>query len=172
VQLLVYLPLLIPALAAIAARPLAARLEPREATWLLTAATVVLAGCSTVALALLVASLVTKVIALWRLRHLMSVSTREVLPWRGLAVIVAAAVIAGLVSTTVSAQPHLPAIVRMALASVIYAITYGALGLWWGVWSVAPYWAVVRQRIFRAGEPVAPVDTIVTEPREAASHDR
>lgn len=47
-RLLVYLPLLIPALAAVAARPLAARLEPREATWLLTAATVALAGCSTV----------------------------------------------------------------------------------------------------------------------------
>jgi hypothetical protein len=48
-RLLVYLPLLIPALAAVAARPLAARLEPREATWLLTVATVALAGCSTVA---------------------------------------------------------------------------------------------------------------------------
>jgi Zn-dependent protease with chaperone function len=48
-----YLPLLIPALAAAAARPLAARLEPRLATWLLTSATLALAGCSTAALALL-----------------------------------------------------------------------------------------------------------------------
>jgi hypothetical protein len=55
VQLLVFLPLLIPALAAIAARPLAARLEPRRATWLLTVAVVALAACSTAALALLVA---------------------------------------------------------------------------------------------------------------------
>src|SRR5262249_53687585 len=47
-----YLPLVIPALAGVAARPLAARLEPRLATWLLTAATVALAACSTAALAL------------------------------------------------------------------------------------------------------------------------
>jgi beta-lactamase regulating signal transducer with metallopeptidase domain len=64
VRLLVYLPLLIPLLAAAAARPLAARLEPREATWLLTAATVALAGCSTVALALLAASAAARVPAL------------------------------------------------------------------------------------------------------------
>src|SRR5260370_19765759 len=50
---LLYLPLVIPALAGVAARPLAARLEPRLATWLLTSATVSLAGCSTAALALL-----------------------------------------------------------------------------------------------------------------------
>jgi Peptidase family M48 len=48
-----YLPLVIPALAGAAARPLAARLEPRLATWLLTAATAALAACSAAALALL-----------------------------------------------------------------------------------------------------------------------
>ena len=52
---LLFLPLLIPALAAAAARPLAARLEPRQATWLLTLAAVALAACSTAALALLAA---------------------------------------------------------------------------------------------------------------------
>ena len=60
-RLLVYLPLLIPVLAAVAARPLAARMEPRKATWLLTAATLALAGCSTIALALLAASAVAQV---------------------------------------------------------------------------------------------------------------
>src|SRR6266702_4790670 len=69
VRLLVYLPLLIPALAAIVSRPLAARLEPREATWLLTAATVALAGCSTVALALLAASAAARAPALATLGH-------------------------------------------------------------------------------------------------------
>ncbi|HEX3388004.1 MAG TPA: M56 family metallopeptidase [Streptosporangiaceae bacterium] len=52
---LLYLPLVIPALAAAAARPLAARLEPRHATWLLTTAAVALAACSLAALALLAA---------------------------------------------------------------------------------------------------------------------
>ena len=50
-----YLPLVIPALAGVAARPLAARLEPRHATWLLTIAAVALAACSMAALALLAA---------------------------------------------------------------------------------------------------------------------
>jgi len=53
---LVYLPLLVPVLAAAAARPLAARLEPRLATWLLTATTVALAAFSTATLALMTAS--------------------------------------------------------------------------------------------------------------------
>ena len=52
---LLYLPLVIPALAGAAARPLAARLEPRHATWLLTIAAVALAVCSMAALALLAA---------------------------------------------------------------------------------------------------------------------
>ncbi|MGO9222077.1 MAG: M56 family metallopeptidase [Streptosporangiaceae bacterium] len=52
---LLYLPLMIPALAGMAARPLAARLEPRHATWLLTTAAVALAACSLAALALLAA---------------------------------------------------------------------------------------------------------------------
>ena len=52
---LLYLPLVIPALAGAAARPLAARLEPRYATWLLTIAAVALAVCSMAALALLTA---------------------------------------------------------------------------------------------------------------------
>jgi Zn-dependent protease with chaperone function len=64
VRLLVYLPLLIPVLAAVAARPLATRLEPRQATWLLTVAAVALAGCSTVALALLAASAAARLPAL------------------------------------------------------------------------------------------------------------
>ena len=58
---LVYLPLLVPVLAAAAARPLAARLEPRLATWLLTATTVALAVFSTAALALLTASALARV---------------------------------------------------------------------------------------------------------------
>ena len=63
-RLLVYLPLLIPALAAVAARPLAARLEPRQGTWLLNVAAVALAGCSTAALALLAATAAAQVPAL------------------------------------------------------------------------------------------------------------
>jgi Zn-dependent protease with chaperone function len=60
----VYLPLLVPVLAAVAARPLAARLEPRLATWLLTVTTVALAAFSTAALALLAASALARIPAL------------------------------------------------------------------------------------------------------------
>jgi Zn-dependent protease with chaperone function len=69
VYLLVYLPLLIPVLAAAAARPLSARLEPCQATWLLTAAAVALATCSTAALALLSASAAARAPFLAALGH-------------------------------------------------------------------------------------------------------
>lgn len=52
-HVLVWLPLLIPAIAALAARPLADRLPPRTATWLLAASSVILAGASCGALGLL-----------------------------------------------------------------------------------------------------------------------
>ncbi|WP_328885464.1 M56 family metallopeptidase [Streptomyces sp. NBC_00316] len=52
-HLAIYLPLLFPLLAGPAARPLADRLEPRLATWVLTTASVVLAAGSTTVLGLL-----------------------------------------------------------------------------------------------------------------------
>ena len=54
--LAVYLPLALPAVFAPFAGPLAARLHPVHATWLLTGAAVALAGCSTLALGLLAAA--------------------------------------------------------------------------------------------------------------------
>jgi Zn-dependent protease with chaperone function len=52
---LLYLPLVLPALVSVAARPLAAVMEPRQATWALTFTAVGLALCSSVSLALLTA---------------------------------------------------------------------------------------------------------------------
>ncbi|MFC5719426.1 M56 family metallopeptidase [Streptomyces gamaensis] len=52
-RLAVYLPLLFPLLAAAAARPMAERLEPRLATWLLTVSATALAAAGSAALALL-----------------------------------------------------------------------------------------------------------------------
>src|SRR4051812_38225302 len=48
-----YLPLVLPVIAALAAHPLAERLPPRTATWVLTALAAGLAGCATVTLAAL-----------------------------------------------------------------------------------------------------------------------
>ncbi len=65
-HLLVYLPLVFPALSAVAARPLAEHLEPRLATWLLTASAVSLAALSTAALGVLaVAGLVRLPLVAW-----------------------------------------------------------------------------------------------------------
>lgn len=69
-RLAVYLPLLLPALLAVLARPLSDRLGPREATWLLTGAAAVLAGCATIALALLAASAVVRIPPVASLGHL------------------------------------------------------------------------------------------------------
>lgn len=52
-HLAIYLPLFFPLLAGPAARPLADRLEPRLATWVLTTASVVLAAGSTTVLGLI-----------------------------------------------------------------------------------------------------------------------
>lgn len=59
-RLFVYLPLLLPLLAAVAARPVASRLPPRQAVAVLATAGVVLATCSTGALGLLAAAGVAK----------------------------------------------------------------------------------------------------------------
>ncbi|MEV5085294.1 M56 family metallopeptidase [Streptomyces sp. NPDC056159] len=65
-HLLVYLPLFFPLPAALAARPLADRLEPRLATWLLTASALALAGLSCAALGVVAAAGVVRLpLAAW-----------------------------------------------------------------------------------------------------------
>lgn len=68
-RLIVYLPLVIPLLAAAGARPLAARLDPRLATWLLTGAALGLAAASTIALGLLAATAVIRIPLVAALGH-------------------------------------------------------------------------------------------------------
>lgn len=63
----VYLPLLLPLLAALLARPVGTKLPPRQATWLLTAGSLVLAAGSTAALSML---LITGLIRIPLLAHL------------------------------------------------------------------------------------------------------
>lgn len=60
-HLAIYLPLAIPLAAAVGARPIASRLPPQIATWLLTSAAVALAGLSTAVLALLASSAVIRI---------------------------------------------------------------------------------------------------------------
>jgi len=60
-QLTVYLPLVIPVLAALAARPLADRLPPVAATWLLTASSLALALASSAVLGLLALSALVRI---------------------------------------------------------------------------------------------------------------
>ena len=60
-RLAVYLPLLCPLLAALLARPISERLEPRTATWVLTVSAVVLALASWVALGVLAATALVRV---------------------------------------------------------------------------------------------------------------
>src|SRR5260370_8491696 len=55
-RLAVYLPLLLPALLAVLARPVSDRLHPRHATWVLTAAAAVLSATAALPLPLLAVS--------------------------------------------------------------------------------------------------------------------
>jgi Zn-dependent protease with chaperone function len=65
----VYLPLLFPLLAALAARPLGERLPPRLATWLLSAGALLLATASTAVLAMLTITGLLRIPLLARLAH-------------------------------------------------------------------------------------------------------
>ena len=102
-RLLVYLPLLIPALAALAARPLAGRLEPRQATWLLTAAAVILAGCAVAALALLAASAAAGLPVLAALGHYSAPALRRDDPVAAVTGLAASVLLAGAAVTAVIA---------------------------------------------------------------------
>jgi Zn-dependent protease with chaperone function len=63
-RLLVYLPLAVPLLAAVAARPLSRRLPPAAATWLLAGSAVVLAAASSAVLGLLALTALLRIPAL------------------------------------------------------------------------------------------------------------
>lgn len=66
---LVYLPLLVPVLAAPLARPLAAKADPRRATWMLTGAAILLAVACSAALGLLIAAAAIRTPQVARLGH-------------------------------------------------------------------------------------------------------
>lgn len=68
-RLLMYLPVLVPLLAAPLAQPLAARADPRRATWLLTGAAILLAGAANAALGLVLAAAVIRTPPAARLGH-------------------------------------------------------------------------------------------------------
>jgi Peptidase family M48 len=69
VELSLFLPLVLPVLLGPAARPLTGRLDPRPATWLLTACALVLAGSSLTALGLLAAAAVVRLPAVAGVGH-------------------------------------------------------------------------------------------------------
>ncbi|HEV2373986.1 MAG TPA: M48 family metalloprotease [Streptosporangiaceae bacterium] len=102
-RFLVYLPLLLPAVVAVGVRPLAARVEPRLATWLITLATVVLAVCSTAALALLVTAAAARVPALDALRHYSQPAVRRSDPTSAVTGVVAAVLLTGTAGAVVVA---------------------------------------------------------------------
>src|SRR5438445_299008 len=94
-QPLVYLPLLVPLVAAPLARPLATRADPRRATWLLTGAAIVLAAAADVALGLVIAAGVIRTPPAARLGHWSLTVLGHNDPAR-----IASALVAGLVLST------------------------------------------------------------------------
>jgi len=70
VQLALYVPLVVPLLAAAAARPITARLPPQAATWLLTGAAVALAGLSTACLGMLALAAMVRIPLVADLGHM------------------------------------------------------------------------------------------------------
>jgi hypothetical protein len=102
VDLAVYLPLLLPVCAAAGARPLATRLPPKIATWLLTSAAVILAALSTAVLGFLALTAVLRIPLIASLGHLSLAVIRREDP----ASLSAALVAAGLLAAATLAAAH------------------------------------------------------------------
>jgi O-antigen/teichoic acid export membrane protein len=96
------------------------------------------------ALASLVATIVAKVVALARIRHLMAASTRTLLAWRSLATITAASVVAGVVAALASSV-DLAVVLRIGVVTTVYVVTYAVLAVWWGVVSEATWRPLVSR---------------------------
>jgi Zn-dependent protease with chaperone function len=94
VELAVYLPLLLPVCAAAGAWPLATRLPPRVATWLLAGAAVVLAALSTAVLGILALTAILRIPVVASIGHLSAAVIRREDPASLLAALVAAALLA------------------------------------------------------------------------------
>src|ERR1700744_2417805 len=85
-NLVVYVPLLLPLCAAAGAWPLATRLPPNVATWLLTSAAVALAALSTAVLGILALTAVLRIPLVAWLAHLSATGLRREEPaWRSAA---------------------------------------------------------------------------------------
>ena len=84
-------------------------------------------GLAGAVLSVLLATVVAKVLALLRLRTVMRCRFAEVLPWARLAGILAIAALAALPALAVKAALDLPALARLLVAGLVYAVTY--LGL-------------------------------------------
>jgi Zn-dependent protease with chaperone function len=103
VELAVYLPLLLPVCAAAGARPLATRLPPKIATWLLTGAAVVLAALSTAVLGFLALTAVLRIPLVASLGDLSAAVIRREDPASLSAALVAAALLAAVTLTAARA---------------------------------------------------------------------
>lgn len=79
-----------------------------------------------------VATLVARVLALWRIKVVFRVRLRHLLPWGSLALTVVLAALATVPVLGLQALLDLPVIVTLALGGLAYALSYGGLLLWLG----------------------------------------
>lgn len=83
-------------------------------------------------LVVLLAELISKVVAMVRIRRLLRCTLRELLPWRSLGVIFVIAAAAVAPAYAVQALLVLPAMAMLVIAVLVYGLAYGALLLMWG----------------------------------------
>jgi Zn-dependent protease with chaperone function len=118
VHVAVYLPLALPVLAAASARWLAARLEPRTATWLLTGSALVLAAASGAALTILAATFLGQIPLLAFIGHWSATVVRRHDPVSlSLAITACLALTAALTAALRAAAGRIRALTRAAAAA-------------------------------------------------------
>lgn len=129
-HVLVYLPLVLPALAGLSARWLSRRLEPRTATWLLTGSALLLAAASGAALALLAATLLGQIPVLAALGDWSATVLRRNDPVSlSLSLVACAALVAALVAVSRAALRRVKALVDAAHIASCLPATRGVVVL-------------------------------------------
>jgi O-antigen/teichoic acid export membrane protein len=81
----------------------------------------------------LIGILLAKLMALARIRRVLETSVTELLPWKNLAGIMVAAILAAIPAVLINRKLDLPALVLLPLSGMAYTATYGALVLAFGL---------------------------------------
>ena len=111
-------------------------------------------------LATLLTTLVGRILGLWRMKHVMGIRWKDVLPWTRMGTITVFSIAAGVPAIIVKNGFQASPKVALLVTCSIYGLAYWALALSFRLVrlpDLAPVWAAVRK--LRTRPPVSKADT-------------